>query len=123
MPHPALTSALTVISNQVTRETPDKQRLIAAKCRGLMVGYHARWGEPDFEILSVENTVTADLFNPATQARSRTFTVAGKLDLVAIRNDRRTKTGTAPESGLALLRWRLPKARRVRIAFTFSTAV
>lgn len=57
--------------------------LIAAKVRGLMAGYHARWNGAPYEVESVEETVTADLYNPATKARSRTFKIAGKLDITA----------------------------------------
>lgn len=67
----------------------DSQRIIASKCRALLVGYDARWGWPQFDVLSVESTTSSDLYNPETQARSRTFSVAGVLDLVVDRNGRR----------------------------------
>jgi hypothetical protein len=44
---------------------------------------------PDFKILSIEEMVTADLFNPATQAKSKTFSIAGKIDAIVERNGRR----------------------------------
>lgn len=67
----------------------DKQLLVAAKCKGLMRGYSERWGVPDFDVVSVEQTVTAPLYNPATQARSRTFTAAGKIDMIVERGGKR----------------------------------
>jgi hypothetical protein len=67
----------------------DSQRLVASKCRALLLGYHSRWGLPDFDILAVEQLAQSDLYNPATQAKSRTFSVAGKIDLIVNRFGRR----------------------------------
>src|SRR5690606_29224083 len=57
--------------------------LIAAKVRGLVRGYHSRWREHDYQPLAVEQLVTSNLYNPETQAVSRTFRIAGKIDLLA----------------------------------------
>lgn len=59
------------------------QALIASKCFGLMSGYDARWRNAPFTIREVEHVSTSDLYNPETQRSSRTFTVAGKLDVLA----------------------------------------
>ena len=67
----------------------EKQALVAAKLRALLRGYDARWGVPEFEVLSVEETVSSDLYNPTTQAKSRTFKIAGKLDMVVLRDGKR----------------------------------
>lgn len=85
-----LDSALTAITDAISPDSPPEKLLIAAKARGLMRGYDSRWRTPDFIVLAVEQTVCADLYNPATRARSRTFEVAGKLDMVVERNGRRT---------------------------------
>jgi hypothetical protein len=61
-------------------QDPSK-RLIAAKCLGLLAGYDARWRNAPYKIDSVETVLTSDLYNPETQRKSRTFTVAGKLDV------------------------------------------
>jgi hypothetical protein len=61
---------------------PDAQ-LIRAKCRGLMAGYDTRWRNAGWEALAVETVLQSDLFNPSTKCKSRTFTVAGKLDVIA----------------------------------------
>ena len=64
--------------------------LIACKVRALMAGYVARYKstEADYQPVAVERTIIADLMNPATQARSRTFRVAGKLDLTQLYHEK-----------------------------------
>lgn len=62
---------------------------MGAKCRGLLRGYDMRWRAAGYAAESVEQMVTADLYNPETQARSRSFTTAGKLDVVATYHGRR----------------------------------
>jgi len=57
--------------------------IIAAKCIGLMAGYDARWRNAPFRIDAVESVVSSDLYNPTSKARSRTFTVSGKIDVRA----------------------------------------
>lgn len=58
--------------------------VMAAKLRGLIRGYDARWGHLDYAVTGIEQTVSSDLWNPATQAKSRSFRVTGKLDLTLI---------------------------------------
>jgi hypothetical protein len=84
-----LVAGLDAISAAVAGDPDDKHQLIAAKCRGLLCGYHERWKGIPIEVLEVEQIVTADLYNIETERRSRTFSIAGKLDLRAIRNGRR----------------------------------
>lgn len=82
----ALQHALQAITNY---ETPDEGvRLIVAKCRGLMRGYHERWKDAGYVALSVEQTYTSPLYNPETKAQSRSFSMAGKIDLMAQYNGR-----------------------------------
>ncbi len=68
--------------NAATIGADESQQLVAAKCRGLLRGYHARWAASEYVPVAVETVVTADLFNPLTQARSRSFSLAGKLDVL-----------------------------------------
>lgn len=56
--------------------------VIRAKLRGLLRGYVHRYAAERFEVLAVEQTVTADLYNPATSATSKTFILAGKKDVL-----------------------------------------
>ena len=62
--------------------------LLAAKCRGLLRGYHQRWHASDLVPIAVEKIVASELWNPETNRRSRSFTVAGKEDLIATRDGR-----------------------------------
>lgn len=57
--------------------------IIGAKCRALMRGYDRRWSEAGYVALEVEKTLTCDLVNPDTGAKSRTFGLGGKLDVIA----------------------------------------
>lgn len=63
--------------------------LIAAKCRALLVGYHARWKDAGYVPVLVEQVIQKNLFNPETRRQSRSFTIAGKLDVVAMLGGRR----------------------------------
>lgn len=58
---------------------------VVARASALLVGYHARWiGERDeWEVISVEQEFRAPLLNPATGAPSKTWRLAGKLDVRA----------------------------------------
>lgn len=82
-----LDAALAAINAAVTVDADESKQLIAAKCRGLMVGYDARWKAAGYTVLSVERMVTADLRNPETSARSRTFDLAGKIDVTVVSPD------------------------------------
>jgi hypothetical protein len=57
--------------------------LVAAKCFGLLAGYDQRWRFAPYKIDSVESVMQSDLYNPETTRKSRTFTIAGKLDIRA----------------------------------------
>jgi hypothetical protein len=61
----------------------DAQSLVAAKCRALMRGYAVRWAESPYVVDTVEEVVVSDLWNPETSRKSRSFMIAGKLDLKA----------------------------------------
>lgn len=77
-----LESALNAIDIS-TFGMPDPAPLIRAKCRGLLRGYDHRYRNAGYVPVSVEETLTAPLQNPDTGMPSRTFTVAGKIDLLA----------------------------------------
>lgn len=82
-----LAAALGAINGAPARD--DGQKLVASKCRALVAGYDARWGAPEFDVVGVEALTQADLYNPTTAAKSRTFKVAGKIDLLVDRMNRR----------------------------------
>lgn len=48
----------------------------------LLQGYDSRWGQENLEILAVEQEFRAPLINPDTGAASRTWRLAGKLDVI-----------------------------------------
>lgn len=62
----------------------DGQALVAAKCAGLLRGYAARWADAPYRIVATESVLASPLYNPATERQSRTFTLAGKLDVRVI---------------------------------------
>lgn len=53
-----------------------------AKAEALIVGYDARWGDEPYEVLSVEQQFETALVNPLTGAESKTWRLAGKLDVM-----------------------------------------
>lgn len=55
-----------------------------AKCWALMRGYDARWfaDKERFDVIAVEVEFRAPLVNPLTGAESRTWELAGKIDVV-----------------------------------------
>ena len=55
--------------------------LVQAKIRGLLQGYDARWTGCTWRVNAVETTLMAGLWNPETEASSRTFQNAGKIDV------------------------------------------
>lgn len=57
--------------------------LTAAKIAALLAGYSARWKHAGYEALAIERVLTSPLWNPDTDRQSRSFTVAGKLDVIA----------------------------------------
>jgi len=77
-----LDAALEVI-RPILDDSDMSKQIIAAKCAGLMAGYDSRWLDAPYLIDSVECVLTADLYNPATGRKSRSFTTAGKLDVRA----------------------------------------
>lgn len=77
----------------------------AAKLRVLLRGYHARWGEPPSDVVAIEREFYAPLINPETGAPSRTYALAGKLDVLLRRKFVEHKT-TAEDIGPGTLYWR-----------------
>ena len=58
-----------------------------AEARALMLAYAIRWADQPYDVLLVESEFRAPLVNPATGAASRTWQLAGKLDVLV--RDRR----------------------------------
>ncbi len=85
----ALRNAIDAIGTFNNGRLDDGQQLVLSKCRALQRGYHARWLDAGYVPETVEETKVADLYNPDTQGKSRTFQVGGKLDVVARYMNRR----------------------------------
>lgn len=54
-----------------------------ARAEVMLTGYHMRWAEEALEVLHVEAEYRSPLINPATGAASRTWTLGGKIDVLA----------------------------------------
>lgn len=82
-------AGLDAINAAVWNERDEDKQLVAAKCRGLLWGYHKRWLDDTYTALGVEQVLESPLVNPDTGRSSRTFTLAGKLDVIAERDGKR----------------------------------
>jgi hypothetical protein len=82
-----LQSALSALDRLIPID--EKQQLVLTKCRGLIRGYARQWADTPYLVDTVESVVESDLWNPATERKSRTFRLAGKLDVTAWLNGRR----------------------------------
>lgn len=78
----------------------------AAKLRVLLTGYEARWGGERLDVVGVEETFVAPLVNPVTGAESRTYQLAGKLD-VRLRDAFMEHKTTSDDIGLGSVYWRV----------------
>ncbi len=82
----ALTNAIEAIDQYTATSEQEGRELIAAKCRGLMRGYDARWRDSNIIPSHVEVTLKAPLLNHETNRLSRTWSHAGKLDVLGHRH-------------------------------------
>lgn len=73
----ALQQALTVIA------AASGDALMSAKCSALIRGYDARWRNSGYTAVTVEQVYESPLFNPQTEAESRSFRMAGRIDVIA----------------------------------------
>lgn len=56
---------------------------VEARARAMLVGYDARWSGSDLQAIAIEARFETALINPLSDAESKTWRLAGKLDLVA----------------------------------------
>lgn len=77
-----LPAALEAINKAIPATSPEKDLLVAAKCRGLMRGYDARWSDQgkEYRIVEVESLSQGPVLDPETGNRSA-FDSAGKVDV------------------------------------------
>lgn len=80
-----MTTALDAALNAIAAfPQPDEAaQVVAAKARGLIIGYDARWKDQKWQTISTEEVFQLPLVNPETGKESRTFTQAGKFDGIA----------------------------------------
>jgi hypothetical protein len=79
----ALDKTESFVSSNPWRD-PDAAAVIAAKVKGLMVGYDARWNGAEWALVGdAEHVVRLPIVNPETGRTSRTFDQAGKFDGIA----------------------------------------
>lgn len=81
MPDKPLELANDAVTDFVGPSPGYSKALIAAKCKALMVGYHNRWKNAGYVTLSTETVYRSNLWNPETQRQSRSFEVAGIVDV------------------------------------------
>lgn len=81
MPEP-INAALDIVAPMI-HGTDASTALIAAKCAGLLAGYDRKWRNAPYRIEEVECVVSSDLWNPESGRKSRSFSVAGKIDVRA----------------------------------------
>lgn len=77
-----MSKALQAAFDAIDQHQPesDDDGTIAAKAKGLMVGYDARWSDQSWYALDIEQTVVLPVINPETGRSSRTWRQAGKQD-------------------------------------------
>ncbi len=62
------------------RTQDDEQQKRWQLAVAMMKGYATRYQSEEFEVIALERTFEREIVNPATQARSRSFVLAGKVD-------------------------------------------
>lgn len=84
------TQALNLALDVLDLKATETNTRFVSTARGLMRGYHARWGnqQTGIELVDCERYLEAPLTNLDTGRNSRTFRIAGKLDKLARHNSR-----------------------------------
>jgi hypothetical protein len=77
-----LQAAIDAINAASQDWTDDADLLVAAKCRGLMRGYHERWKDCGYRVLETEEHIISDMYHLDTERSSEHWRVAGKVDAV-----------------------------------------
>ncbi len=69
------------------RGQDEEQRRVWHLATAMMKGYAARYSQEDFEVVALEKTFEGEIVNPETEASSRSFVLAGKVDGIVRRGD------------------------------------
>lgn len=78
-----LAAALAVV------QSADSDPFERARAAALLTGYALRWDDQAYEVVDVEVEFECPIVNPTTGAKSRTFTLRGKLDALVRDRDGR----------------------------------
>lgn len=81
-----LQAAITAMRARAEERPEDADPFELVKAEELMLGYTARWGEDCYEIVAVEKQFDVPLVNPDTGASSKTYRLAGAIDVVVRRD-------------------------------------
>lgn len=78
-------SGIDVVLDFIDKSLPNRSQDESQKsdwhlARAMMMGYAARYPVEDFEIVALEKTFEGRIINPVTDAASRSFVLAGKVD-------------------------------------------
>ncbi len=65
----------------------EEDKLNWMKATAMMNGYINRYPEEPFEVVAVEKNFCSDIFNPRTNALSKSFKIAGKIDAIVRMKD------------------------------------
>lgn len=105
-----LTAALAPIERAcVNRAQDEEQRRVWHLATAMMRGYAARYPTEEFEVVALEKTFEGEIVNPETDASSRSFVLAGKVDgIVRIGNEHfllENKTAAGVDAGYLERLW------------------
>ncbi len=76
-----LAAALDVIDRTCpNRAQEEEQRRVWHLATAMMRSYASRYAKEDFEVVALEKEFEGEIINPETDAASRSFTLAGKVD-------------------------------------------
>jgi hypothetical protein len=76
-----LAAALDIIDRAcVNRAQEEEQRRVWHLATAMMRGYAARYATESFEVVELEKAFEGEIINPETEAASRSFVLAGKVD-------------------------------------------
>lgn len=76
-----LSAALDVIDRTCpNRAQEEEKRRVWHLATAMMRGYAARYAQEEFEVVALEKSFEGEIINPETDAASRSFVLAGKVD-------------------------------------------
>lgn len=77
------TSRLGDVFARIIKDGGEEDAYTIARLKGMMIGYDLRWAYSGWKANEIEVEYHLPIINPETGAKSRTFTHAGKIDVLA----------------------------------------